>query len=140
RAAQLPPGRAAVRGFEDLRLGGRSLVVRKAATRPRRGVDSPRVAGRGAHVRNARAVARRENLPPVLTSVRSPVDAARHARNGVAERADEDGVRVMRVNDDREDVARVTQADVSPGRAAVRRPVDSVAFGLLARAYVDDLR
>ena len=54
-------------------------------------------------------------------------------------------IRIFRIDDDRADVAGISQANVSPGASAVDRLVDAVAVGNIAanacfaRADVDDV-
>jgi hypothetical protein len=45
----------------------------------------------------------------------------------MAQRPDVDDVRILRINHDPADLARLLQADVRPGRAAIRGFVDAVA-------------
>ncbi len=52
----------------------------------------------------------------------------------MAEDADEDDVRIARIDDDGADVARIFQADVGPGGAGVGGFVNAVAVGLFAGA------
>ena len=51
---------------------------------------------------------------------------------GVAERRDENDVRIFRMNDERADVARIFQADVFPIPAAIDRFINAVAVSDVA--------
>src|SRR5262249_5223001 len=88
-----------------------------------------------------------EHLAPGLTAIFGLEDAALLVRPpGVAERRDPRDVRPGGMDQDVADVARVAQADVAPGAAAVAGAVDAVAVrdvaadGGLAGAGVEDAR
>src|SRR5205085_11355501 len=117
----------------------------RAARVPERRVDDLRVLRVELEVNRAHVVALEENLLPGLAAVARAEDAALRVRAvGVAERGDEDGVGVLRVNDHWAYLPRAFEPDVRPGAPGVRGLVHPVAVGNLrahvglARADVDD--
>ena len=130
-----------------------SVVGAAAGERPRlpaklpdSGVDDVGIAN--VHRDIARAAARPdvERLSPRASRVVGNVNAAiRRIGEDVAERADDDVRRVLRIDDDARDVARAAQADVAPRFSAVGRFVEPVAVThvvariALAGADVDDV-
>ncbi len=89
----------------------------------------------------------KEDLSPVLPAVLGPEDAALPVRpEHVAEGRDENDVRILRVDEDPADRARVGETDAPPRGAAVVRAIhpvarpDVVARLDVARAHVDHVR
>ena len=79
-------------------------------------------------VDGAGAVIEIEDFFPALAAVaRTKNTSLRVGSVGVAERGDEDNVRICWMDDDRADVARVFQADVGPRFARVGGFVDPIA-------------
>src|SRR5271155_5680610 len=57
----------------------------------------------------------------------------------MAEDADDNDIRIARINQDSADEARIFQSDVGPGGAGIGGAIDAVAGGLFAGADDDDV-
>src|SRR5207244_1843266 len=69
-----------------------------------------------------------ENAIPGLSAVGGAIDAAFLLRpRGASQRAGEDDVGIRRVNENPADAPRLLEPHVGPGRAGVRRLIDTVA-------------
>ena len=113
---------------------------------PERGIHDVRIARIDPHVVAARVLVLVEHLLERPAAVRGSEDAALRVRPvGMAERRDEDPVRVAGVDVDHRDHLAVEESEVRPGPARVGRLVDAVAGGEIgpddagAGADVDDV-
>src|ERR1700733_11336909 len=149
-AGDLTPGDAVVGGFIEAAAGaagGRVNIPGRAAGLPQGCVDDLGLSGVGAEVNRAAVVILAENFCPSGAAIAGAIDAAfRIGAEAVAERGDEDDVRVARVHQDASDLLRIAQADVAPGDAAIAGFVHAIANGNIgahvcfAGADVDRLR
>ncbi len=124
----LGPGITAVGRFEQAAAGAaaRHLVL-DAIGLPQRRVDHVGILRIDREIDRAGLVVAEEGLLPGLAAVDTLEDAAFGAGCAVlAERCDEDDVRVRWMDADLRDRLRVGEADVGPGLAGIRRPVDAV--------------
>ncbi len=85
-----------------------------------------------------------QDFRPGLAAIGRAKNSALVVRSkGVAERGDENDVRILRMNDERADMAAVFQADIAPVPAAIDGLINAVAVGdiaaqrRLARAGID---
>src|SRR5438132_4662334 len=146
--ADLGPGVAAVGGAEETRSGPAGDELPRPPDRlPESRIDDPRI------VRIDRQIARPGVLVAVehaltgLASVARSADAALGGRSArlPAGRAVR-GVRILRVDADLTDVARLLEPEMRPGLAGVGRPVDDItvrdvaADAALAHSNIDDVR
>ena len=139
------PRGALVGGFVDPGIWflGAVFTGEKISGMPERGVEDARIFRVRIEVGDASEIVLVESFRPGFAAVGGFVDAAigtgrRDAEKRMAENADDDDVRILRVDDDGADVFRFFEADVRPGCAGVGGFVDAVAGGLLAGADVDD--
>src|SRR6266853_2460554 len=98
-------------------------------------------------INGARFVVLVKNLVPGCAAVGGAIDTTLRVRAiGMAERGDQNMVRIARIDPNSRDVLRLLQSDVLPGFAAVGGLVDSIAVGDvaaqagLAGANVDHVR
>src|ERR1700733_9779331 len=138
-AGDLTPGDAVVGGFVQAAAraaAGRVNIPGRAAGLPQGCVDDLGLRGVGAKVNRAAVVIFAENFCPGGAAIAGAIDAAaRIGTEAVAERGDEDDVRVARVHQDAADLLRIAQADVAPGDAAIGGFVHAIANGNI-RAHV----
>ena len=147
RRGEFLPSRAFVQRFIDPRVGLFRIVGRaleEIVGLPQCCIEHARIVRIGHGVCSSSEIVSVECFRPSLSAIRRFENAAprtrrREAENGMAQRAYNKDVGIMRVNDDRIDVANVKQADMRPGRAGVGGFVHSVAVGLLASADVYDI-
>ena len=145
---ELVPGIAAVGRLEQATARPAADQAPGASSRlPERGVQHARVVRVQAQVVRAGVLAPEQDVLPGLPAVFGAVDAALSVRTvGMAEGGDVHQVRVSGMNADPRDVARVGQADVRPGLAAIGRAVDTIAVrhvaadAALAHARVQHVR
>src|SRR5688572_13511061 len=146
-AGEVLPGFATVDAApETAVLAPAADLPEGAVCLPDGGVEDARVRLVEAEVDRAGLVADEEGLAPGRAAVVALEDAAlRVGPERVPERRDPDDVRVVGVDADPADVARLAQPDVGPGAAGVGGAVDAVAVGdvdadrRLAHAGVDDV-
>ena len=101
---------------------------RQVARGPGRGIDAGRIGRIGGEIDDAGPLIDVQALRPVLAAIGAAVDATVRIRaKHMAERADQDRVGILRVDQDGTDVARFAQADVAPVLPAIDRFVDAVA-------------
>ena len=144
------PRRPAVGGLEEAagRAGVRVVVLPgRLSRRPQHRVHRLRVRRIEREVDRAGVLVLVEHLLERDAAVGGAEHAALLVRSvRMAERRDEQARRILRVDDDRADLARVPQAEVVPRPAGVARAIDPVAdreIGALqpfAAADVDDVR
>ena len=147
-ARDLGPRVAAVGGLEDAAaLAAADELVRAADRLPEGREHDPRVRRVDREVDAAGRCAAGEDFLPGLAAVLRAEDAALGVRAvRVAERRDERGVGIARIDPDLSDVPGVREAEVRPGLTAVGRAVHPVAVrdvaadAGLAHAGVDDVR
>src|SRR5690242_8901209 len=106
---------------------------------PDGGVQIARIIGVGGEVNDAGEVVFVESFLPGFAAVGGFVNATMRAvlgdrEDGMADDADDNDVRIARVDEDGGDVARVVEADVRPGGAGVSGFVDAIAGSLFAGA------
>ena len=97
---------------------------------PRAGKQELRMTGTNCQIRDADFWTLIENFGPMLSAVDGFVDATLLVRTvDMSQSADIDESRVLRVDDDPADMARVLQSDVEPASTAIDGLVDTVAEG-----------
>src|SRR5690348_4280924 len=126
------PVRTLVVGAPDAAAGagdfGEIALPRVLPRFPGRGEERARVLRVRRDVVDARISAGRERVGPSAAAVGRAIDSARVARaEEMADRADDDIVRVGRADPDAADIFGVGKAEVGPGPAAVGRLVDAAA-------------
>ena len=142
------PGRAAVGGLEDAAAGARphGVLPRSLPLFPHRRVDDVGVRRIDVDVVAAGVLVLREHLLERPAAVGRAEDAALLVRTvGMAERRDEQPIRVARIDGDVGNLLRVAQPEMRPRLAGVGRLVDAVAgrevrpMEPFAAADVDDV-
>ena len=107
---------------------GRIDVPGRPARLPQRGEDRSRVAGIEGEIDRPGVFVAEEDAGPRLSPVPGAKDAALRIRTvGMAERRDEDEIRILRVHQDFPDLTRVREPQALPGVAAVGGLVHAVA-------------
>src|SRR5436853_3078473 len=147
-ARQVGPARAAVaRAVQAAPRTAAREVPWQPSCLPERGVHDARVVRIEADIDRAGLLVLVEDLAPGLAAVRAADHAAlAGGAEGMAEGRDASDIGILRVDDQRADLAGVPEADVAPGPAAVDRLVDAIAVrhvaarGRLPGADIDDVR
>src|ERR1700733_8078262 len=128
-AAEPRPAHTAVGGaIQSTSRTTAGEIPRLSACLPQRGVDDLRVMWVETHVDRTGLRILVQNLGPGLAAVSRAEHAALGIRTeGMPESGDQHDVRIVRIDDERADLAGILKPDTAPGLAAVDRLVDAVA-------------